>query len=138
MRTRTAEPMTGTHHLENDIDEVPEYKIKKIVRKRFVRNRFQCFVKEKNNGMEHNTWYGIDDLGNAKKKTIANYEKLNKHFPQRFHRRNARPPRCRARTACFFFENGQPRRLTTKQTNITQRGRWIFFVGGYIVMDSYA
>ena len=57
-------------------DDVPKYKIKRFVSKRFLRNRFQYFVKWKSYGMEHNTWYGADDFKNAKK-TIADYEEFN-------------------------------------------------------------
>lgn len=104
-------------------DEFPEYEIERLVGKRFVRNRFQYLVKWKSYGMEHNTWYNINDFGNAKE-TIINYEELNERFPQRFRRRPKR--HVLPETPLF----SRPRRFTAKKQILisaeaqpAQRGR---------------
>ena len=63
-------------------DDAFEYKIKRLVKKRLVKNRLQYFVKWKKYGNEHNTWYDIGDFGNVGN-AINDFEELNAHFPTR-------------------------------------------------------
>lgn len=55
--------------------EDPEYEIERLV-------GLQYLVKWKGYGMEHNTWYSIDDVQEAKD-SINDFEELNRHLPTR-------------------------------------------------------
>ena len=54
--------------VKTENDEDPKYEIERLVGKRLVKNKLQYEIKWINYGMEHNTWYNVDDFPNAKKK----------------------------------------------------------------------
>ena len=81
-----------------------------------MKNKFQYLIKWKNYGMEHNTWYDINDFQNAKK-AINVFEKFNRHM---FARKNTKPvpiatPKQHVLLDFLFPKQPRQTRLTAKQ-----------------------
>ena len=77
-------------------------------------------MKWKNYGMEHNTWYSIDDFQNVKN-AIKDFEEFNKHFLNRNRQKNVPIATPEQHVLPNFPLPEQPRRtrLTFKQKTLT-------------------